>query len=107
MAPFLKQVEKISEELKTTFDSLLKYENFKAKIHKNIVEKVQKKEVDNFIFKNLEIFRKSLNSISPANLGDRKKERNTIISPNQSIKSTAKFPFQRTNISSKKMIIIF
>ena len=56
LAPFTQQVEVISEQLKTTFNTLLNkdiYENFKNEVQENIVEKVQKETVNDFMFRNL------------------------------------------------------
>ena len=56
LAPFIQQVENISQELKITFNTLLNkdlYENFKNMVQENIVEKVQKDTVNDFMFKNL------------------------------------------------------
>jgi len=54
LAPFIQQVEKISDELKVTFDTLLNkdlYENFKNMVQENIVEKVQKETLCPLSFK--------------------------------------------------------
>ena len=49
LAPFIKQVEKISEEIKISFDTYLNkdlYETFKNSIQENIVEQIQKDQVN-------------------------------------------------------------
>ena len=76
--PFIQQVEKISEELKITFDTLLNkdlYENF---VKENTVEKVEKETVNDFMFRNLGVPRKSLNRMSLDNLSAFKKKENTV-----------------------------
>ena len=67
MAPFIKQVEKTSEEIKIIFDNYLNkdiYETFKSSIQENIVEKIQKEQVNDLMFGNLGVPRKSLNRMS-------------------------------------------
>jgi len=79
LAPFIQQVEKISEELKITFDTLLNkdlYENFKNMVQENTVEKVEKETVNDFMFRNLGVPRKSLNRMSLDNLSAYKKKGN-------------------------------
>ena len=105
LAPFIQQVEKISEELKITFDTLLNkdlYENFKNMVQENIVEKVEKETVNDFMFRNLGVPRKSLNRMSLGNLSAYKKKGNTNVSPNKDIKKEEKSPFQRANLSAER-----
>ena len=105
LAPFIHEVEKISEDLKLTFDSLLNkelYENFKNMIQENIVEKVQKETVNDFMFKNLGVPRKSLNRMSLGNLNSYKKKVNNNISPNKTIQKEEKTPFPRANLSAER-----
>ena len=102
LAPFIQQVEKISDELKITFDTLLNkdlYENFKNKVQENIVEKVQKETVNDFMFRNLGVPRKSLNRMSLGNLSSYKKKVNTNLSPN---KQEERSPFPRANLSAER-----
>ena len=78
LAPFIQQVEKIYEEHKITFDTLLNkdlYENFKNMVQENTVEKVEKETVNDFMFRNLGVPRKSLNRMSLDNLSAYKKKR--------------------------------
>ena len=98
--PFIQQVEKISQELKITFDTLLNkdiYETFKKMVQENIVEKVQKEEVNDFMFKNLEVPRKSLNRMSLGNLSAYKKKGNTVVSPPKILKKQEQSPFPKVN----------
>ena len=101
LAPFIQQVEQISEELKVTFTDLLSkdlYDNFKNLVQENIVEKVQKETVNDFMFQNLGVPRKSLNRMSLGNLSAYKKKGKNYISPNKIIKEE-RSPFQRANLT--------
>ena len=63
-APFIKQIEKISEELKIAFNNYLNkdiYETFKNSIQENIVDKIEKEQVNDLMFRHLGVPRKSLN----------------------------------------------
>ena len=105
LAPFIQQVEKISDELKVTFDTLLNkdlYENFKNMVQENIVEKVQKETVNDFMFRNLGVPRKSLNRMSLGNLSSYKKKVNTNLSPNKIVKQEERSPFPRANLSAER-----
>ena len=105
LAPFVQQIESISQELKVTFDSLLNkeiYEKFKNMIQENIVEKVQKETINDFMFKNLEVPRKSLNRMSLGNLSAYKKKGNTVISPSKLLKKEERSPFPRANLSAER-----
>ena len=88
LAPFIKQVEKISEEIKISFNNYLNkdiYDTFKASIQENIVEKIKKEEVNDLMFRNLGVPRKSLNRMSLGGISSyRKSLRNTFISPYKS-----------------------
>ena len=71
LAPFVEQVEKITDEIRVNFQNLLSqniYENFKNSVQENIVEKVQKETVNDFMFRNLGVPRKSLNRMSLGSL---------------------------------------
>ena len=71
LAPFIQEAEKISEQLKVTFNTLLNqdlYEKFKSLVQENIVEKIQKETINDFMFRNLGVPRKSLNRMSLVNL---------------------------------------
>ena len=106
LAPFIQQVEQISEELKVTFTNLLSkdlYDNFKNLVQENIVEKVQKETVNDFMFQNLGVPRKSLNRMSLGNLSAYKKKGKNYISPNKIIKEE-RSPFQRANLSEQRDI---
>jgi len=106
LAPFIQQVEQISEELKVTFTDLLSkdlYDNFKNLVQENIVEKVQKETVNDFMFQNLGVPRKSLNRMSLGNLSAYKKKGKNYISPNKIIKEE-RSPFQRANLSEQRDI---
>ena len=108
LTPFVKQVEKISEEIKRTFEAYLNkdiYEIFKNSIQENIVEKIQKEEINDLMFKDLEVPRKSLNRMSLGNITSYKKSgRNTTISPNRDLSSQRqeRNPFQRATFSEKR-----
>lgn len=105
LAPFIHEVEKISEELKSTFDTLLNkelYENFKNLVQENIVEKVQKETVNDFMFRNLGVPRKSLNRMSLGNLNSYKKKSKDYVSPNKLVQKEEKSPFPRANLSAER-----
>ena len=89
LAPFVKQIEKMSEELKITFNNYLNrdvYENFKREIQENIVEKIDKAQVNDFMFSNIGVPRKTLNRMSlGAVTGYKRSGRNTYISPDKKI----------------------
>ena len=107
LAPFTQQVEVISEQLKTTFNTLLNkdiYENFKNEVQENIVEKVQKETVNDFMFRNLGVPRKSLNRMS-LNFSTHKKLsnlNNKNVSPLREIKEERRSPFPKVNLSEQK-----
>ena len=105
LAPFINEVEKISEELKITFNTLLNkelYENFKNLVQENIVEKVQKETINDFMFRNLGVPRKSLNRAPFSNVTSHKKKINTQVSPNKSIKVEEKSPFPKAILSAER-----
>ena len=105
LAPFIHEVEKISEELKLTFNTLLNkelYENFKTMVQENIVEKVQKETVNDFMFRNLGVPRKSLNRMSLGNLNSYKKKSKDYVSPNKIVQKEEKSPFPRANLSAER-----
>ena len=82
LAPFIQEAEKISEQLKVTFNTLLNqdlYEKFKSLVQENIVEKIQKETINDFMFRNLGVPRKSLNRMSLGNLSSYKKKGNINI----------------------------
>ena len=109
LAPFIQEVEKISSELKITFDTLLNkdlYEKFKSLVQENIVEKVQKETVNDFMFRNLGVPRKSLNRMSLGNLSAYKKKTNSnsnYISPNKITNQEMKSPFPRANVNTSSL----
>ena len=77
LAPFVEQVEKITDDIRINFQNLLSqniYENFKNSVQENIVEKVQKETVNDFMFRNLGVPRKSLNRMSLGSLTSYKKK---------------------------------
>ena len=105
LIPFIQQVEKISTELKITFDTLLNkelYDNFKNAVQENIVEKVQKENVNDFMFRNLGVPRKSLNRMSLSNFNSHRKKGNTSVSPDKRIQKDEKSPFNRVNFSAQR-----
>ena len=107
LAPFTQQIEVISEQLKTTFNTLLNkdiYENFKNEVQENIVEKVQKETVNDFMFRNLGVPRKSLNRMS-LNFSTHKKLsnlNNKNVSPLREIKEERRSPFPKVNLSEQR-----
>ena len=105
LAPFIQQVEKISEELKLNFETLLNkdiYEKFKTLVQENIVEKIQKETVNDFMFRNLGVPRKSLNRMSLGNLSAYKTKGNNIFSPNKNTNKIESSPFpMAANLSGK------
>ena len=110
LAPFINEVEKISEELKITFNTLLNkelYENFKNLVQENIVEKVQKETINDFMFRNLGVPRKSLNRMS-LNFSTHKKTSNinrSNVSPLKEIKEERSSLFQRaSNLSAQRSV---
>ena len=108
LAPFIKQVETISEELKMTFNMYLNkdiYENFKNIIHENIVQKIEKETVNDLIFNNIDVPRKSLNQMHLGNITSYKNlGKNTYNSPNKivTIGKQNINPFQRVNYSEQR-----
>ena len=99
LAPFIKQVEKISEEIKIIFDNYLNkdiYETFKSSIQENMVEKIQKEQVNDLMFGNLGVPRKSLNRMSFNSISSYKKnERNSYNSPDKPLnQQKERNPFQ-------------
>ena len=110
LAPFIQQTEAITEQLKTTFNNLLSqniYENFKNSVQDNIVEKVQKETINDFMFRNLGVPRKSLNRMS-LNFSTYKKTSNinrSNVSPLKEIKEERTSPFQRaSNLSAQRSV---
>ena len=109
LAPFTEQVEKITEQIRLNFQNLLNqniYENFKNAVQENIVEKIQKETINDFMFRNLGVPRKSLNRMSLGSLTSYKKKEiskgNTYVSPNKVIKEESS-PFQKaSNLSKQK-----
>ena len=112
LAPFVKQVEKISEELKITFNNYLNrdvYENFKKEIQENIVEKIDKAQVNDFMFSNIGVPRKSLNRMSLGVVtGYKRSGRNTYISPDKKIivNQKERNPFQKANYSPQQQGLV-
>ena len=77
--PFIQQIDKVSEELKITFNTLLHkeiYDNFKKSVQENIVEKIQKETINDFMFRNLGAPRNSVNRMSLSNLSQYKTKGN-------------------------------
>ena len=100
LAPFIKQVEKISDEIKVAFDNYLNkdiYEHFRLDIQENIVEKIQKEQVNDLMFRNLGVPRKSLNRMSLGNLSSyRRAGKNPSYgSPDRLLINQEKNPFPR------------
>lgn len=109
LAPFIKQIEKISEEIRISFDTYLNkdiYENFKNLIQENIVEKVEKESVNDMMFKNLGVPRKSLNRMSLGNFGFKGISKNTYKSPDKHLGNAKKEfnPFQRANNTADRQM---
>ena len=96
LAPFIQQVEKISDELKITVDNYLNkdlYEKFKLSIQENMVEKIQKEQVNDMMFRNLGVPRKSLNRYSLGIISTYKTTgRNKYKSPDRHINEKNPFP---------------
>ena len=107
LAPFIKQIEKISDELKVVFDNYLNkdiYDNFRNLIQENIVEKIQKETVNDMMFRNIGVPRKSLNRMTLGNVTSYKKRgRHNFISPDKVVNNQKKDqnPFQRANLSAQ------
>ena len=101
LAPFVKQIEKVSDELKMVFDNYLNkdiYENFKSSIQENIVEKIGKEQVNDLMFQNIGVPRKSLNRMSLGEFNPyTKRSLNKYISPDKVLNNQQreKNPFQR------------
>ena len=105
LAPFIDQVDKISSELKFTFDTLLNkelYEKFKSMVQENIVEKVQKETVNDFMFRNLGVPRKSLNKSSLSNYASHRKKEILKDSIVKKVPIEEKCPFNRANYSAQR-----
>ena len=101
LAPFIKQVEKISEEIRISFDNYLNkdiYEQFKNLIQENLVEKIQKETVNDMMFRNLGVPRKSLNRMSLGNFSYRGFGKNKYKSPDKPIGN----PFQRATNTDQR-----
>ena len=107
LAPFVQQIEKISDELKITFANYLNqgfYETFRKSIEDNMVDKIQKEQVNDIMFRNLGVPRKSLNRMSMGVVTAYKKTgRNTYISPDKIQNQVKeKNPFQRAIYSPQQ-----
>ena len=105
LAPFIDQVDKISSELKVTLDTLLNkelYEKFKNVVQENIVEKVQKETVNDFMFRNLGVPRKSLNKSSLSNYTSHRKKEILKDSIVKKVPIEEKCPFNRANYSAQR-----
>ena len=108
LAPFIKQVETIYNEITITFNNYLNkdiYEIFKNSIQENIVEKIQKDQINDFMFRNIGVQRKSLNRMSLGNVVSyRKTGRNSFISPDKvlSNQKQEKNPFQKAVLSAQR-----
>ena len=66
-------------------------------VQENIVEKVQKDTVNDFMFKNLEVPRKSLNRMSLGTITSYKKKTNSVVSPPKILKKQEQSPFPKVN----------
>jgi hypothetical protein len=107
LAPFIKQVEKISEEIKKTFDTYLNkgiYESFRNSIQDNIVEQIQKEQVNDLMFRNIGVPRKSLNRMSLGNIYSYKKFGRNEYTPDKDLsnQNQEKNPFQRPIYSEQR-----
>ena len=71
-------------------------------VQENIVEKVQKETVNDFMFRNLGVPRKSLNRMSLGNLNSYKKKSKDYVSPNKIVQKEEKSPFPRANLSAER-----
>ena len=104
LAPFIEHVEKISNELKITFDNYLNkdiYDKFKISIQEYIVEKIQKEQVNDMMFRNLGVPRKSLNRNSFGAISRYKKSgRYTYKSSEKALNEEN--PFQKSSYSSQQ-----
>ena len=106
--PFIKHIEQISEELTTTFNTYINkeiYENFKNLIKENTVKEIEKKQVHDLMFREIEVPRKSLNGISLRNAFLYKtEERKNCKSPDKFFgnKKQDITPFQRENYSLQR-----
>ena len=71
LEPFIKQINQIYQELAVTINTYLNkdiYENFQNLIKENIVEKIEKEQVNDMMFSKIEVPRKSLNRMSLGSL---------------------------------------
>ena len=97
-APFIQQVEYISNELKITIDNYLNkdiYDKFKQSVGENVVEKIKKDQVNDITFKNLGVQRKYINrNTFGANRAYRKAGKNANISPDKLLMHE-RSPFQK------------
>ena len=101
LAPFIQQVEKISDELKITFNNYLNrdlYEKFKLSIQENMVEKIQKEQVNDMMFRNLGVPRKSLNRYSLGVVNTYRTGRNKYKSPDRPERN----PFQKPSYTPQQ-----
>ena len=87
LVPFINQIAQISKELTIVFQNYLNndiYDNFKSAIQENIVKKIENQQVNNLMFKNIKVPRKSIykNSLC-TNISYKKKGRNTYNYPDK------------------------
>ena len=97
LGPFIQQVEKISDELRITVDNYLNkdlYEKFKLSIQENMVEKIQKEQVNDMMFRNLGVPIKSLNRNSLGVINTYRTGRNKYKSPDL---MSERNPFQKAS----------
>ena len=112
MAPFIKQIEKISNKLKIILENYLNkdiYDNFKSSIQENIVEKIEKEEINDLMFRKLGVPRKSLNQMSLGGMNQNKKKgKNTFISPDKIVINLKKEknPFQKAIYSPQQQGLV-
>ena len=104
LEPFIQQIKTISKELKLSLDTYLEkeiYENFKNLIQENMVELIQKEEVDDLMFRNLGVSRKSLNRKEFRTITSFKKCARPIISKDKVFKkqNQEKNFFKKTSLS--------
>ena len=102
---FLLQLEKISEELKLFLNNLLNkdlFKNFKNIVKDNIVDKIKKETIKDFIFNNIGVQGKSFNEISLSNVSSHENEIKTEFSSIDIIDKDIKKPNKNNILSYKK-----
>lgn len=108
LSPFINQINAISEELKYTFELYLNkdiYDNFKNLIKDNTVDLIKKETINDLMFNNLTVQKKSVShkSYISINSNKNKNKKNYFISPDKKLNKQIieKNIFQKATFSPK------